>query len=76
MKLRVRLCLATALGLGLCLPAHAYVDPNSGGLVFQLLTPLFALAAAALAFARQQLFRIWDFLVEGLKTLVARFFKA
>ena len=75
MRLLTKIGLATAIGIGLSLPAQAYVDPNSGGLVFQLLTPLVALGAAGLAFARRQLGRIWDFLLGELRALSARLFK-
>jgi hypothetical protein len=70
-------CLATALAvsLGMCTPAQAYVDPNAGGLLFQLLAPILALAAALAAFARRQLLRLWDWLLLGLKILTARLFR-
>jgi hypothetical protein len=70
------LSLVAAITIGLSLPAHAYVDPNSGGLLFQLLTPIVALAAAGLTFARRQLLRLWDSLVDALKALAARLFRA
>ena len=75
MRLLTKIGLATAMGIGLSLPAQAYVDPNAGGLAFQLLTPLVALAAAGLAFARRQLGRIWGFLLGELRALSARLFK-
>lgn len=75
MRLLTRIGLATAIGIGLSLPARAYVDPNAGGLAFQLLTPLVALGAAGLAFARRQLGRIWGFLRGELRALSARLFK-
>ena len=34
--------------------AFAYIDPNAGGLLFQLLTPIAALGAVALSFFRRQ----------------------
>lgn len=34
-------------------PAHAYIDPNAGGLLFQLLAPLFAAAVGAWLFLRR-----------------------
>ena len=39
--------------LGITTPAYAYIDPNAGGLLFQILTPLFAILAVALTTARQ-----------------------
>jgi len=76
MRLLAKLGLTTALLVSLCAPAQAYVDPNSGGILFQLLTPLIALAAAAWAFARRRLLNLWIGLRESLKALVARLFRA
>jgi hypothetical protein len=70
------LSLVTAIAVGLSQPAQAYVDPNAGGLLFQLVTPIVALAAAGLTFARRQLLRLWDSLVDALKALAARLFSA
>jgi hypothetical protein len=36
-------------------PAYAYIDPNAGGPLFQLLTPILALGAAGVAFAWRHL---------------------
>ena len=44
--------------------AFAYVDPNAGGLQFQLLTPIAAIGAVALSFFRRQ-----------CRSLVARVFR-
>jgi hypothetical protein len=52
--------------------AHAYVDPNAGGLLFQLLTPLLALSAATVAFARRQLARSWLFCIQRVRELFDR----
>jgi hypothetical protein len=76
MRLLAKLCLATAVAVGLCAPAHAYADPNAGGMLFQLLTPFLALAAAGFAFARRQLARLWYGLLDGIKALAARLFRA
>lgn len=76
MRIRAKLCLAVAIGIGICMPAHAYVDPNAGGLLFQLLTPIVALATAGLTFARRQLIRLWDLLLERIKAVAARLFGA
>jgi hypothetical protein len=61
------LCLATFAA-----PVYAYSDPNAGGLIFQLLTPFLALAAAGLAFARRQLGRAWHFLLSTVRNRIAR----
>jgi len=57
---------ATAiLVLALFLPAsaHAYIDPNAGGMLFQLLAPLFAAIVGGWLFLRRwlayQVRRLW-----------------
>jgi hypothetical protein len=40
-------------------PAYAYIDPNSGGLLFQLLTPIFVVIAAGFTFAKRLVKRAW-----------------
>ncbi|MFN7695263.1 MAG: hypothetical protein ACK5O3_14605 [Burkholderiales bacterium] len=35
------------------LPAQAYIDPNAGGMLFQLLAPLFAAAVGVWLFLRR-----------------------
>lgn len=45
---------AIAICLTLVSPsAHAYIDPNAGGLLFQLLAPVFAALVGAWLFLRQ-----------------------
>jgi hypothetical protein len=39
----------------LATPANAYVDPNAGGLISQILTPLLIFAAAGVTFLRKQI---------------------
>lgn len=43
--------------------AHAYIDPNTGGLLFQLLAPLFAAIVGGWLFLRRwlayQVRRLW-----------------
>jgi len=45
------------------LPAWAYIDPNAGGMLFQLLAPMFAAIVGAWLFLRRwiaaQLRRLW-----------------
>lgn len=62
-------------GLTVTVPAYAYVDPNAGGLLFQLLTPLLALTAAGLTFARRQLARAWVMLTGAVKSGYGRIFR-
>lgn len=39
--------------LGLVSPAYAYIDPNAGGMLFQLLAPVFAAVVGAWLFLRR-----------------------
>lgn len=49
------------IGLGLTAPAHAYIDPNAGGMLFQLLAPLFAAVIG-----------VWLFLKRAIKDWLQR----
>jgi hypothetical protein len=53
-------------------PAYAYIDPNAGGPLFQLLTPILALGAAGIAFARRHLRRAYLSLIRAVIGLVQR----
>lgn len=44
------------------LPALAYIDPNTGGFLFQLLAPLVAIAISAWMFFSNQVKAIWRLL--------------
>jgi len=66
------LCVA---GIMITTPAYAYIDPNAGGLIFQILTPIFAMVAAALAFARRQISAGFVFVIEAAKNFFRRMFR-
>jgi hypothetical protein len=51
-------------------PAHAYVDPNSVGPLYQFLFPLFIAIASAFAALRRQLARLWNRVVDTVVTAV------
>lgn len=54
--------LTTVLAFALAafpVPAFAYIDPNAGGLLFQILAPLAALFGAGVVFAREQIVRLF-----------------
>jgi hypothetical protein len=55
--------IATMLLLTHAIPAWAYIDPNAGGVLFQLLAPLFAAAVGGWLFLRrwiaEQVRRLW-----------------
>lgn len=56
-----------------CPAAHAYVDPNAGGFLFQLLFPLFMALAAMWVFLRKKAIEIGKrILTFFCKTIVAR----
>lgn len=63
------LLLLIGLFLGLCASAHAYIDPNAGGVLFQLLAPLFAAAVGVWLFLKRWikdwLHRLWMRLTGG-----------
>lgn len=51
-----RVCSLVALALLCFAPsAHAYIDPNAGGMLFQLLAPLFAALVGGWLFLRRTL---------------------
>jgi hypothetical protein len=52
-------------------PAHAYVDPNSVGPLYQFLFPLFIAIASALTALRRQIVRLWNRVI-GTVTAVVR----
>ena len=49
----LRRALLCALALLLPTAAHAYIDPNAGGMLFQLLAPVFAAVVGAWLFLRR-----------------------
>lgn len=53
-------------------PAHAYVDPNSVGSLYQFLFPLFIAVASAFAALRRQLARLWTRVVDTVVAAVRR----
>ncbi len=53
-------------------PAHAYVDPNSLGPLYQFLFPLFIAIASALTALRRQLARLWNRVVGTVVAAVRR----
>jgi len=63
-------------GLTATAPALAYIDPNAGGLLFQVLTPILALLAAAATFARRQIGLFWLLLSRAFRTALARLSRA
>jgi hypothetical protein len=47
--------------------ANAYIDPNTGGSLFQILFPLFSVIAALVLFFRNQARRLWQKSIEFLR---------
>jgi hypothetical protein len=64
------LLLLTLVLLAPLRPAHAYVDPNSVGPLYQFLFPLFIAIASAFAALRRQVARLWNRVVATVVTAV------
>ena len=41
------------------LPALAYIDPNTGGMIFQVLAPILAMITSAWLFLRDRIKSLW-----------------
>jgi hypothetical protein len=67
--LAAAVCLTGVVLTTISAPAAAYVDPNMGGFIFQLLAPLFALLLAAWMFFADRIKRVYAFLVDALSRL-------
>jgi hypothetical protein len=48
--------------------AHAYIDPNSAGALYQFLFPLLIAAASALAVLRRYIARLWNRMIGAVVT--------
>jgi hypothetical protein len=53
-------------------PAHAYIDPNIGGQLYQALYPILAVLLGVVAFARQWVAAIWQRTLTALRAMVGR----
>lgn len=53
------------------LPASAYIDPNTGGMILQMLAPIIAAIAGAWLFAKDYIRRIWGRLFRRRSTPVS-----
>jgi hypothetical protein len=60
--------LAAAAALAPWREAHAYIDPNSAGPLYQFLFPFLIAAASALAALRRHIARLWNRLVQAVVT--------
>lgn len=60
--------LVAAVALAPWREAHAYIDPNSAGPLYQFLFPFLIAAASALAAARRYIARLWSRLVHAVVT--------
>jgi hypothetical protein len=66
------LLLVALVGLAPWRPAHAYVDPNSAGQLYQFLLPFLIAAASTLAALRRYIARLWSRLVNAVLMAVRR----
>jgi hypothetical protein len=64
------LALLTVLVIAPLRPAHAYVDPNSVGSLYQFLFPALIAVASAFAALRRQLVRLWNRVVDTVVAAV------
>jgi hypothetical protein len=62
--------LVAALALAPWREAHAYIDPNSAGPLYQFLFPFLIAAASALAALRRYIARLFSRLVHAVVTAV------
>lgn len=62
--------LVAALALAPWRDAHAYIDPNSAGPLYQFLFPFLIAAASALAAARRYIARLFSRLMQAVVTAV------
>jgi hypothetical protein len=51
---------AAVLAVAPVRPAHAYIDPNSAGPLYQLLFPLLIAVGSAITMARRAIARAWN----------------
>jgi len=58
--------------LGFSTPAAAYIDPNTGGQIYQALYPVLAVLLGVLAFARQWVAAIWQRFATVIRSLFSR----
>lgn len=66
------LLLAALVGLAPWRSAHAYVDPNSAGQLYQFLFPFLIAAASTLAALRRYIARWWSRLVNAVVMAIRR----
>jgi hypothetical protein len=61
---------AGAIALAPWREAHAYIDPNSAGPLYQFLFPFLIAAVSALAALRRYIARLWNRLLQAVVTAV------
>lgn len=66
------LLLAALVGLMPWRSAHAYVDPNSAGQLYQFLFPFLIAAASTLTVLRRYIARLWSRLVNAVVMAIRR----
>jgi hypothetical protein len=66
------LLLGALVGLAASRPAHAYVDPNSAGQLYQFLFPFLIAAASMLAALRRYIARLWSRLMNAVVMAMRR----
>ncbi len=67
-----RLLLLAMLLVAIPGPAHAYIDPNIGGQLAQILAPIVTMIIGVIAFARQWLKAQFDRIMARARAFVSR----
>lgn len=70
-----KLNLVLLAGLLISPSAYAYLDPNAGGLIFQILTPILAVATAAMTFAGRRIYSGMSSALRAVKYFFNRVFR-
>ena len=60
------------LVIGPLRPAHAYIDPNAAGSLYQMLLPMLIAIGSGLAMTRRYIRHIWDRAIEACASLFRR----
>lgn len=52
---------------GFMTPAQAYIDPNAGGLLFQIMAPVFAIIASLWIVAKEKIVKLFKGAIRALR---------
>jgi hypothetical protein len=60
------------LVIGSTQPAHAYIDPNAAGPLYQMLLPMLIAIGSGLAMIRRYIRQFWDRSIEACSSIFRR----